>query len=84
MAAMRWSRWVFLLFIAGFLALVVADALDLFARRPYYEVPHGDHTHYVPRDRNPNVPLERFPTRPPGRCERIAPDGALIPIEGCQ
>ncbi|SHK31918.1 hypothetical protein [Rhodothermus profundi] len=80
---MRWGRLILGLVMLAFVLLAVADALDLFGRRPYYEVPHGNHTHYVPRDRDPDVPIERFPTRPPERCERIAPDGRLVPIEDC-
>lgn len=49
--------------------------------QPYEEVPHGDHVHYVPKDRNEEVPIGRFPTQPPGPNERITPDGEIVPAE---
>jgi hypothetical protein len=36
------------------------------------------HSHYVPRDRDPDVPLENFPTSPPRPNERIMPDGTVV------
>lgn len=47
----------------------------------YGEIPHGDHVHYVPKDRNPDVPVSRFPTRPPEPGERITQDGNIVPEE---
>jgi len=34
-------------------------------------------TYYIPNDRNPNVPDERFPVRPPGPGVVITPNGQL-------
>ena len=34
-------------------------------------------THYVPVDRNPNTPVSRFPTQPPGSGVVITPTGQL-------
>lgn len=65
---------VALIFI-GFLA---ADSLGVFDNKHYFEVPHGSHTHYVSKDRNPNVPIGQFPTRPPGPGEMITPDGQIV------
>ncbi|MDG5767866.1 hypothetical protein QA596_10345 [Balneolales bacterium ANBcel1] len=58
---------------------VVADSLGVFDSRPYREVPHGNHSHYVPHDRDPNVPISDFPTRPPREGERITPTGQIVP-----
>ena len=54
------------------------DALHLFDDAEYVEVPHGSHSHFVPRDRDPNVPLENFPSVPPRPNERIMPNGEVV------
>jgi hypothetical protein len=70
-----------LLLVAGlFFVLVMADTLGIFHTKPYNEVPHGNHVHYVPRDRDPSVPIGQFPTRPPGPGERITPQGQIVPL----
>lgn len=61
--------------IAGFLLM---DALHLFDEADYFVVPHGSHSHYVPRDRDANVPLENFPTTEPRPGERIMPNGEVV------
>lgn len=50
-----------------------------YRNQPYEEVPHGDHVHYVPKDRNEDVSIGQFPTRPPEKGERITPDGEIVP-----
>lgn len=64
------------LLIGGFL---LVDALDIFSDAPYKVIPHGSHSHYVPHDRDPNVPLENFPSVPPRPNERIMPNGEVVP-----
>lgn len=64
-------------FILGVLAL--ASSVGVFTPDPgYVVVPHGNHNHYVPHDRDPNVPLHSFPQRPPRPGEIITPDGRII------
>lgn len=79
MSSRRPLRWFILVAFGLFIGFVLLDALGVFDDRPYYEVPHGNHTHYVPKDRNPDVALDRFPTRPPGADERITPEGRIVP-----
>ncbi len=62
--------------LAGF---VIADSLGFFDSKPYREVPHGNHSHYVPHDRDPNVSISEFPTQPPRRGEKITPTGQIVP-----
>ena len=66
--------------VALFLAIVIIDALGVFDTSPYTEVNHGDHKHYVPKDRDPDVSLDAFPTQPPGPNERINPQGQIVPL----
>lgn len=53
--------------------------MNPFGDKDYAEIPHGNHTHYVPKDRDHDVPLSRFPTEPPAENERILPDGRVVP-----
>lgn len=66
----------FMVLLAGF---VIADSLGVFDTKPYREVPHGNHSHFVPHDRDPNVSISDFPTRPPRKGERITPTGQIVP-----
>jgi hypothetical protein len=68
--------------IAGFfLLLAFVSALDPFGDKGYVGISHGDHTHYVPEDRDPDVSISNFPGTPPGPNERIMPDGRVVPRE---
>jgi len=62
----------------AFVVFVTYRVLNQFADQPYMEVPHGDHVHYVPKDRDDVVPLSDFPTQPPAKNERILPDGRVV------
>lgn len=57
------------------------EVLNPYGDQPYTEIPHGDHVHYVPKDRDPDVPIGDFPTQPPGEGEQITPDGRIVPMQ---
>ena len=71
-------RWIWIAVAAVFFTFVVYQVLNPFPDQPYMEIPHGNHVHYVPKDRNPDVPMNRYPTQPPGPNERILPDGRVV------
>jgi len=71
-------RWILITVAAVFFAFVVYQALNPFPDQPYLEIPHCNHVHYVPKDRNPDVPMNRYPTQLPGPNERILPDGRVV------
>lgn len=73
---LKYSFIVVLIVIAGF---ALADALGAFNPKPYTAVSHGSHVHYVPKDRDPDVPLDDFPMKEPGPNERITPTGQVVP-----
>lgn len=75
----RQLRLVMLVLGGILLVLVMRQVLNPFGDREYAEIPHGNHSHFVPKDRDPNVPIDRFPTRPPNADERILPDGRIVP-----
>ena len=62
-----------------FIGFAVATSLGVFDKKHYFEVPHGSHTHYVAKDKDPNVDISAFPTRPPRPGERISPQGQFVP-----
>ena len=72
-------RWALLAILGLFFALALADTLGVFDQRPYFEVPHGNHTHYVPKDCDPPLPVGDAPTRAPGPDERIDCRGQIVP-----
>ncbi|MCS4170516.1 hypothetical protein GGQ05_001982 [Salinibacter ruber] len=58
--------------------VLMRSVLYPYPNQSYAEIAHGDHTHYVPKDRNETVPISSFPTREPGPNEQITPDGDII------
>jgi hypothetical protein len=62
------------------LILVLRSVLDPYDERGIMTVPHGDHNHYVPQDRDPDVSISNFPVVYPGPGERIMPDGRIVPV----
>jgi len=55
------------------------EVVNPYRGQRFEKVPHGDHVHFVPKDRNEEVPMSRFPTREPEPDERITPDGEVVP-----
>ncbi len=74
-------RLVVIAFFVVLVGLVLYQVVNPFPDQPYIEVPHGDHVHYVPKDRDEAIPLSEFPTEEPGPNERILPDGRVVPID---
>lgn len=76
-----WRRWVVVLGFGIFFSVLLWRVINPYRGQPYEKIPHGDHTHYVPKDRNTEVPVSRFPTQPPAEGERITPDGDVVPAQ---
>ncbi|MDX1672939.1 MAG: hypothetical protein R3211_11395 [Balneolaceae bacterium] len=72
-------KYLFIAFVLIMAGFALADSLGLFNEKPYTEVSHGSHIHYVPNDRDPDVAIHNFPMQPPGPDERITPDGRIVP-----
>ncbi len=75
----RWRRWVALVVLLVFFAVILREVINPYRNQRFEEIPHGDHVHYVPKDRNSDVPVSQFPTREPDEDERITPDGEVVP-----
>ncbi len=65
-------------FIVVLVLLMLRTVLDPYGDKGYVEISHGNHVHYVPADRNPNVSISNFPSSPPGPDERILPNGQVV------
>ena len=74
----RIFRWVMLVVGLIFFAFVLQRVLDPYGDAPYLEISHGNHVHYVPQDRDPDVPVGQFPMQPPGPGQRISPTGQIV------
>ena len=72
-------RWIAIGFFLIIIMFIMRPILDPFGNKEYMEIPHGNHVHYVPKDKDPNVSVSNFPTTPPGPNERITPDGRIVP-----
>lgn len=76
----RFSRkWLVAVILLAFFSVILWRVVNPYRNQPYEEVPHGDHSHYVPKDRKENVSISRFPTREPEENERITPEGKIVP-----
>lgn len=74
-----WFKHIVVIAIAAMLVVATLASLGLFDNDQYTAVPHGGHSHYVPKDRDPNVPLHNFPQQLPPKGMKIASDGRLVP-----
>lgn len=72
-------KYIFILFVIVMAGFALADSLGYFNDKPYTEVSHGSHVHYVPKDRDPGVPLDDFPMTKPGPNQMITPEGKVVP-----
>lgn len=75
----HWRRWVALAVLLVFFAVILREVINPYRNQRFEKIPHGDHVHFVPKDRNPDVPVSQFPTREPDENERITPDGEVVP-----
>jgi hypothetical protein len=74
-----YRRWIVAVVLLVLFGTVMWTVINPYRNQPYEEVPHGDHVHYVPKERNEDVPISQFPTRPPNAGERLTPDGKIVP-----
>lgn len=72
-------RWILMILGLVFLIILLRDTVNPYGDQEYIEIPHGDHSHFVPKDRDPDVSISNFPSSPPGPNERILPDGRVVP-----
>jgi len=74
-------KYIFIAIVIVLAGLALADALGYFNPKSYSAVSHGSHSHYVPNDRDPNVPINEFPQEEPAPGEKITPTGEIVPDE---
>lgn len=74
-------KYIFIVVVIVLAGLALADSLGYFNPKPYTAVSHGSHSHYVPHDRDPNVPINDFPQTEPAPGEKITPTGQIVPAD---
>ena len=74
-------KYIFIAIVIVLAGLALADALGYFNPKSYSAVSHGSHSHYVPNDRDPNVPINEFPQEEPAPGEMITPTGEIVPAD---
>ncbi|TYP93779.1 hypothetical protein LX73_1490 [Fodinibius salinus] len=72
-------KYVFITVVIILAGLALADALGYFNQKSYTAVSHGSHSHYVPHDRDPDVPINKFPQTEPAKGQKISPTGQIVP-----
>ena len=75
-----WRKWVAAVVLLVFFGAVMWNVINPYRGQRFEEIPHGDHVHYLPKDRNLDVPVSEFPMQKPAKDERITPDGEVVPI----
>jgi hypothetical protein len=73
--------WVLLIAVVLF-TFALMQSQGVFDDRSYSEVPHGSHTHYVPKDCDPPLAVSQSPTREPGPGEHIDCRGQYVQADG--
>jgi hypothetical protein len=71
-------KYIFAVVVIIVACLALMDAVGLFNPKPYRTVTVGATVHYVPKNRDPKVNIEKFPTVKPLPSEVITPTGQLI------
>lgn len=72
-------KWIVAAVALVFFGYLMWQVVNPYRGQRFEQVPHGDHVHYVPKERDTDVPISRFPTQKPGPNERITPDGRVVP-----
>lgn len=83
-ASRSWRKWVASVVLLVFFGVLMWEVINPYRGERFEKIPHGDHVHYVPKDRNSDVPVSRFPTRKPASNERITPDGTVVTERGSE
>ncbi len=75
----RWSRrrLAVVAFAVVVLFFVMRRVLNPFGAGEYLAVSHGNHSHYVPHNRDPEASISNFPTSLPGPGQCITRTGPL-------
>jgi len=74
-------KWIVVGVAVVFFGYLMTIVVNPYEGERFEKVPHGDHVHYVPKERNEDVPISNFPTEKPGPNEKILPDGQVVQIE---
>jgi len=77
----RRARFYLILVLSVFIAFVLIDSLGAFDSKSWFEVPHGNHSHYLPKDCDPALAVGDAPTTKPRVDQEIDCQGQIIPLQ---
>ena len=77
----RKARFYLMLVLGIFIVFVFIDSIGSFDSKSWYEVPHGNHSHYGPKDCDPELAVGDAPTTRPGPNQEIDCQGQIVPIQ---
>ena len=63
-----------------FATIVLVDALDLFDDKTWTEISHGNHSHFIPYDKDDDVSVSNCPQHPPAANELISSQCQLLTL----
>jgi hypothetical protein len=72
-------RMIIIALATAFFLWIGLDAMGTFNNLPYFEVPHGNHTHFVPKSCDPPLPVSQAPTQRPGPEQMVSCTGQIVP-----
>ncbi len=75
-----WRKWIAAAVFLVFFGVIMWEVINPYRGQRFEKITHGDHVHYLPKNRNPDVPASEFPMQKPAKDERITPDGKVVPI----
>lgn len=63
-----------------FAVIVLVDALDLFDSKSWTEISHGNHSHFIPYDKDEDVSVSSCPQHPPADNEMLSSQCQLLTL----
>ena len=74
------ARWIIGGVAALLVCVVIVDALDLLDDKTWTEISHGNHSHFVPYDKDADVSVSDCPQQPPGADELLSSQCQMLSI----
>jgi hypothetical protein len=72
------AKFIFIGVVIAVACLALLDAVGFFNPKPYTAVSLGSKIYYVPKDHNPSVDIDKFPTVKPLPSQAITPTGQIV------
>jgi len=77
-------KYIFIVVVVVAAAFALLDSTGFFNPKPYTAVSLGSNVYYVPKDRDPDVSIDKFPTVKPLPSQVITPTGQIVPKDSVE